>query len=133
MIADINGDYQTAATFYNSALELEPKNCDLWFNLGVLYFQRVKDSEQALSAFSRAVELCPDDANAGINKIVVLMTLKKYDEALESLETFTRDFPNECVGWDLYSQALLQKGMRNQALDAENKYKECQQGKGESK
>ncbi|MEE9552951.1 MAG: tetratricopeptide repeat protein [candidate division Zixibacteria bacterium] len=124
-IASLKGDYETAVNYYNTALENESDNCDLWFNLGVLYFQQIKNNDEALNAFSRAVELCPEDISAHINLNVALLSLKKFDEAVTNLETFTQDFPDECVGWDLYSQALLQKGMRSQALDAQKKFEEC--------
>jgi tetratricopeptide (TPR) repeat protein len=129
MIASENEDYTTAVDYFARALELEPDNCDLWFRLGVLYFQQIKNNEEALKAFSRATELCPDDANPRINLNVVLLTMKRFDEAMANLETFTQDFPDECVGWDLYSQALLRKGMRKQALEANNKYEECKAAK----
>jgi len=140
MIAGINGNNEVAVNFYNSALQLEPDNCDLWFNLGLLYFQQIKNDEEALKkdslrdealkeealkSFTRAVELCPEDVEAHINLNVTLMTLQRFDEAMQNLETFTQDFPNECVGWDLYSQALLRKGLKSQALEAADKYEEC--------
>ncbi len=125
MIASINGEFETAVNYYKTALEKEAFNCDLWFNLGVLYFQQIKNNDEALSAFSRAVELCPDDVNANINLNVTFISMKKFDEAVANLEAFTLDFPDECVGWDLYSQALLQKGMRSKALDAARKFEEC--------
>jgi tetratricopeptide (TPR) repeat protein len=125
MIAADNEEFQEAVDFYNAALELEQDNCDIWFNLGVLYFQQMKNNEEALVAFSRAMELCPEDINAQVNLNVILISLERFDEALESLETFTQDFPDECIGWDLYSQVLLRKGMRSQALEAANKFTEC--------
>ncbi len=128
-IASENGDYTTAVDYYTRALDLEPDNCGLWFNLGILYFQEIKNNEEAVNAFSRAKELCPDDANPRINLNVVLLTMERFDEAMANLETFTQDFPDECVGWDLYSQALLRKGMRKQALEANNKYEECKGAK----
>jgi len=128
-IASENEDYTTAVDYYTRALDLEPDNCDLWFNLGILYFQEIKNNEEAVSAFSRARELCPDNANPRINLNVVLLTMERFDEVIVNLETFTLDFPDECVGWDLYSQALLRKGMRKRALEANNKYEECKGAK----
>jgi len=127
-IAEINGDFETAKTLYLSALdqETEKENCGLWFNLGVLYFQKLNMNEEALAAFGKSMEYCPEDVNSYINYFVVLFSLERFDEAVEKLENFTRDFPEECAGWDLYSRALLQKGMRSQALDAAKKFEDCQ-------
>lgn len=80
---------------------------------------------QAEEAFVRVLDICPDDVKAHINLGVVLLAMERFDEAAENLETLTLDFPDECVGWDLYSQALLQKGMRSKALDAAKKFEEC--------
>jgi tetratricopeptide (TPR) repeat protein len=128
-IAAENGDYTTAVDYYTRSLDLDPDNCDLWFNLGILYFQEIKNNEEAYNSFMRARELCPNDANPRINLNVVLLTMERFDEAIADLETFTLDFPDECVGWDLYSQALLRKGMRKQALEAAKKYEECKGAK----
>ncbi len=125
IIASENGDFTTAVDYYKRALELESDNCDLWFNLGILYFQEMKSNEEAINAFMRAKELCPDDSNPRINLNVVLLSMERFDEVIANLETFTQDFPDECVGWDLYSQALLRKGMRKKALEANNRYEEC--------
>lgn len=128
-IARENNDNQSALDFYNQAIEIEPSNCDLWFNIGVLYFQHLKNNEEALRAFNRAKEICPDDINVLINVGVVLLSMGDVDEALNHLEAFTRDFPEECTGWDLYSQALLRKGLRQKANEANDKFKECESSK----
>ena len=126
MISAVNEKYEDAVNYYNRALELNPEGvCDIWFNLGILYFQKMEKPEDAYEAFSKSVELCADDANAHVNLNVVLIYLERFDEAVANLELFTQDFPDDCIGWDLYSQALLRKGMRSQALDAQKKFEEC--------
>lgn len=124
-IARENDDYETALGFYNQVIELEPENCDLWFNIGVLYFRHMKNNEDALKAFSRAKEICPDDVNVLVNIGVVLLDMGDLDEALVHLESFTRDFPDECISWDLYFRVLQKKGLRQKAIDAYNRYEEC--------
>lgn len=128
-IASENGDVTTAVDFYNRALEHDPDSYDLWFGLGVLYFQEIKDNEKAIAAFSRGVEIYPDSVDLHINLNVVLFDAERFDEVIANLETFTLDFPDQCTGWDLYSRALLRKGMRKQALEASNRYDECKSAK----
>ena len=128
-IADQKGDYEQAVTFYNKALELKPDQCDIWFNLGVIYFQRLKKMENAEQAFSRAVDICPEDVNALVNLNVVLISNNKLDDAIARLTSFTQKFPNECVGWDLLSQALLRKGEKEKAYETNKKYEDCKQAK----
>lgn len=127
-LGDIYGEkkeFQNAVDYYNRALELEQDNGNLWFNLGVLYFQRMKDNENAINAFTRAVELNPEDLDAFINLAIAMIMAGRYDEAADKLSVYVEDNPDDCTGWDLYSQALLRKGMRKQALEANKKYEEC--------
>jgi superkiller protein 3 len=127
-LGDIYGqkeEFDKAVNYYTDALEIENDNCALWFNLGVLYFQKIKDNDNAINAFSRTVDLCPDDLNAFINLAVAYISAERFDEAVEKLEVFVEDNPDDCTGWDLYSQALLRKGMRKQAQEAYKKYEEC--------
>jgi len=119
------GDFEKAVGYYNRALEVENDNCALWFNLGVLYFQEIHDNDSAINAFSRTVDLCPDDINAFINLAVAYISAQRFDEAIEKLSAFVEERPNDCTGWDLYSQALLRKGMRKEAQEAYKKYEEC--------
>lgn len=127
-LGDIYGEkeeFDKAVNYYNQALEIENDNCALWFNLGVLYFQEIKDNDNAINAFSRTVDLCPEDKNAFINLAVAYISAERFDEAVEKLEAFVGANPDDCTGWDLYSQALLRKGMKDQAQEAYKKYQEC--------
>lgn len=128
-IAGFDGKYQDAVNYYNQALEIQSNNCDLWFSLGVLYFQQIKDNDNAINAFSRTLELCPDDSNAFINLMVAYITAERFDEAIDKLSTFVEEYPDDCTGWDLYSQALLRKGQKSEALEAYKKYEACTGGK----
>ena len=129
-IADQVGRYEDAVNFYNRALQIDPTDssmCNVWFNLGVVYFQQMKKMDDAEQAFIRAVELCPSDINAQVNLNVVLITNNKLDDAVSRLTTFTSQNPDDCTGWDLLSQALLRKGQKEEAYAANKKYEECKQ------
>jgi superkiller protein 3 len=119
------GEFDKAVDYYNQALEIENDNCALWFNLGVLYFQEIKDNDNAINAFSRTVDLCPEDNNAFINLAVAYITSERFDEAADKLSGYVEDNPDDCTGWDLYFQALLRKGMAKEAREAYKKYEEC--------
>lgn len=118
-------EFQDAVNLYNQALGIEQDNCNLWFRLGILYFKEMKDNDNAINAFTRAVDLCPEDRDAFVNLSIALIMAGRYEDAVNRLSVFVEDYPNECTGWDLYSQALLRSGMRKQAQDAYKKYEEC--------
>jgi tetratricopeptide (TPR) repeat protein len=132
-IADRQERYVDAVKFYNQALQIDPALCDVWFNLGVVYFQQMKKLEDAEQAFARAADpsVCGDeDINAIVNLNVVLISNDKLDEAIARLTEFTTKHPDECVGWDLLSQALLRKGQKDEAYKAKEKFDECTKKQG---
>ena len=132
-IYDIEGNFQEAVDHYSRALDIASDNCYIWLNLGILYFRQFEDtlhtkpeySDSAINAYSRALELCPEDSNAFNNLAVAYIAAQKYDDAIDILNTYVEDHPDACKAWDLYSRALLLKGMKSQALDAYKKYEEC--------
>ena len=132
-IYDMEGDFQEAVNYYGRALDIASDNCYIWLNLGIIYFRQFQDtlntnttySDSAINAYSRALELCPDDSNAFNNLAVAYIASKKYDEAVDILSTYVEDHPDFCKAWDLYSRALLLKGLKSQALEAYKKYEEC--------
>ena len=127
-IADKDGRTEDAVTFYNKALEKKPDQCNVWFNLGVIYFQKLQKPDNAEQAFTQAANLCPDDPNTLINLNVILITNNKLDEAISRLTTYTDKNPKDCVGWDLLSQALLRKGLKDQAMETNKKFEDCKKG-----
>ena len=124
-IAEGAEKYDRAVEYYNKALELRPDNCTVWFKVGVIYFQKLNKPENAEQAFMQSANLCPDDNNALINLVVLQITQGKYDEAISRLTTFTQANPADCTGWDLLSQALVRKGDKEKALEAQKKYFDC--------
>jgi superkiller protein 3 len=126
-IADQQQRYNEAVELYNKTLQLQPRQCDVWFNLGVIFFQRLQKPADAEQAFRRAVDLCPQDINAEVNLNVVLIFQNKLDDAIGRLKAFTQANPQECTGWDLLSQALLKKGLKQEAYAASKKYEDCQE------
>jgi Tfp pilus assembly protein PilF len=124
-IAEGAEKYDRAIEYYNKALAIKPDNCTVWFKVGVINFQKLSKPEDAEQAFLQAVNLCPEDVNAFINLNVLLITQAKYDEAISRLTTFTQANPQDCTAWDLLSQALVRKGDKEKALEANKKYLEC--------
>ncbi len=124
-IAEGAKNFERAVEYYNKALAIKPDNCTVWFKVGVIYFKELKQPENAEQAFMQSTNLCPEDNNAFINLAVLLITQGKYDDAVSRLTAFTQTNPGDCAGWDLLSQALVRKGEKEKALEAQKKYFEC--------
>ncbi len=61
--AQKNGDYKTAESKYKEAAEIEPKNVQIQYSLGVLYLNK-NQFRKAVKQFERALELDPSNGNA---------------------------------------------------------------------
>ena len=51
-------DYPGAIQHFRTALALDPRSADIWYNLGLAYY-RMADFEQSVDAFEQARELAP--------------------------------------------------------------------------
>lgn len=56
--------YTEAAQEYEKALELEPFNADICYNLGILYDDRIKDKKRAVVYYQKFLELSPEGEDA---------------------------------------------------------------------
>ena len=129
LISNQKNEFDNAIKYYNKSLALAPDKCDPWFNLGLIYFQHLKNDVEAEKAFSRANELCPNDVEAQIYYSSLLIANNKLDDAITLLKSITVAHPNECVAWDLLSQALVRKGERKAAEEAMKKSEDCNASK----
>lgn len=66
MELDQKNQHEEAITFYLKAIQLQPKNSDLYYNLGVEYL-KINQYAQAEEAFKIAVQLNPRDKDAYYN------------------------------------------------------------------
>lgn len=57
------GDLQSAITFFQRAVDLDPEFVDAYFNLGAIY-KKQKNYPQAINAFRKNIELSPKDYEA---------------------------------------------------------------------
>ena len=79
------GHLADAERIYTHILTLQPGHFDSRHLLGVVYLQRGRHAE-ALSHIGLALKIRPDNAFVLNNHGVVLLELKRFDEALQSLE-----------------------------------------------
>jgi tetratricopeptide (TPR) repeat protein len=64
------GDYAAAADEFKTAIEIDPKFADGYYNLGKVYSQ-LKDHDQALTHYKKAIELDPENPRYHYNLAIV--------------------------------------------------------------
>lgn len=82
------GNYDTAITAYEVALESSPESALVLNNLGFAYYLRGQDgdAEEGLGYLARAVQADPNNIRAHINLGLVSYSLGRYRSALTPLE-----------------------------------------------
>ena len=91
-----------------------------YFNRGVDFYQRA-EYELALKAFDKAIELKPDDADAGYNRGVTLGKLGRHEEALKAFDKAIELKPDYAAAWNNRGNALDKLGRHEEALEAFDK------------
>lgn len=82
-LADLNfniSNWQRAQELYNHYLELKPNDPDVMTDLGITY-RETQQFDKALDLFRRSKQVAPDHWQSLYNEVVVLMDMKKNDEA----------------------------------------------------
>ncbi|CAA7392042.1 unnamed protein product [Spirodela intermedia] len=111
------GDYETSKTLWESAMAVNSLYPDGWFALGAAAL-KARDIDKALDAFTRAVQLDPDNGEAW-NNIACLHMIKKRSK--ESFVAFKEALKFRRTSWQLwenYSHVAMDIGNVAQALEA---------------
>ncbi len=77
------GQVDSARIWLNRALERNPQLTEAWIKLGLLHARNLRDPEQGLKYFDKALETDPDNAEALENKAIVLAITGRTEEALQ--------------------------------------------------
>jgi len=117
------GKYDEAVKAYDNAIELDPKQANLWNGKGIV-LDNLGKYDEAVKAYDNAIELDPNYTNPWNGKGIVLDKLGKHDEAIKAYDKAIglapkvneNDNRNVVRGVDLANQ-----GMYEQALDAFNR------------
>ncbi len=84
VVAAQTKDPALAAEFIGKAIEINP-NPDAFYNRGIV-LQELKQLDDALASFDKAIALEPNFADALNNRGTVLQELKRLDDALTSFD-----------------------------------------------
>lgn len=76
-----SGKYRDAISFYNKAIDTNPKYFDAYNKRGWAYY-RISDYPSALQDNNRALDLKPDFPGALVNRSETLWRMKQYNKAL---------------------------------------------------
>jgi len=104
------GDVESYEKLITRALEIEPENVDLHFNLGVIASDK-GDKEKAMDHYNKAIEVDPTYTKAHLNAAaLVLQKEQSIIEEMNSLGTSNADYNRydelKIVREDLYKSAI---------------------------
>jgi tetratricopeptide (TPR) repeat protein len=103
---DLKGETDKALEFYQLALEKEPNDIDLIFNLGRLLYMKNLYIE-ALEKFQEIIKGNPKDFEANMNVGNCYLQLKKYSESLPFLLKTTEINNNNSQAWNNLAVAYI--------------------------
>jgi tetratricopeptide (TPR) repeat protein len=89
-------DWESAISYYKSAIQNNPAMANAWFNLG-LVFAAKSDNVGARDAYEHAIRTQPDMAAARYNLALLLLGARKRDEALVQLRELVRLQPDNAA------------------------------------
>ncbi len=99
---------EEALKYLNTAKELGREDEWIHSQIGYQLGYNPEKSEEALEHFEKAIELGRDDAWIFEMKGIILLDLKRYEEALES---FKKAYDKDNNGWYLYSMGRCLRGL----------------------
>lgn len=89
------------------AVELDPKNPALFYNLGIINSDKEGKKEEALGYFKKAIELKPDYADAYINIYrLIISEEEKINKEMEGLTDFDKYDELQAKKKDIYKRGL---------------------------
>ncbi|QCE13580.1 superkiller protein 3 [Vigna unguiculata] len=110
------GDYYTSIILWDSAIAMNSMDSEGWFGLGKAAL-KAPETGKALDAFTRVIQLDPENENAW-NNIACLQTMKKRGkEAFITLKEALKFKQNSLHLWERYSLVAVEIGNISQALE----------------
>ncbi len=107
--------WDNAAEQFQAELSNDPRNCMAQWKLGDILVQQSIQPEKALAQVSKALEMCPNLAEARLDRGKVLLQLHRNDEALVDLQAAAKQTPDEASVHFLLARAYRALGRAQDA------------------
>lgn len=113
------GDYETAASLYMEAIQQEPENARLYFNLGnaLAKMGKAQEAAAAWDQFKELNESPVEKSKAVYNQGNTAAEQKEWDKALKSYRDALKLNPNDLDAKHNYEMAVKQKQEQEQNQD----------------
>ena len=111
-----NGNYQQAVELYQQAIDEDPENAKLYFNLASA-LHKVGKTEEAIQVYDRFEDLsesAEEQSYASYNQGTMLTEQNKYDEAVEYFREALKKNPNDPDARHNYELALQKQQQQEQ-------------------
>lgn len=111
------GDYEKSKVLWESAMALNSMYPDGWFALGAAALKG-RDVDKALDAFTRAVQLDPENGEAWNNIACLHMIKKRSKESFIAFKEALKLKRDSWQMWENYSHVAADVGNFTQAMEA---------------
>lgn len=115
-------DYIQAAEYYERLAPVAEKQAPVLRNLALCYLQ-VPDTLSALGTYKRVVEIDAEDNNSLVRlaELQVAPNVRRYDDAIRSVQTALNRNENNARGWCVWGKALENLKQYDQAKTKYNR------------
>jgi len=111
-------EWDKSINYLNAYLGKGGKNSDAYIMLIDLYYNKKKNTDEALNYAKKAKELYPNNPSFKQNELSIYLGLKKYDVAKKMVEDDTKTNPNDKENYFMLGQLNVELGDINGAKSA---------------
>lgn len=130
------GNYREALKHYSKAIELDPKNAELWNLKGVSTFRiahrnHIKSKyKEAIKCYNKAIDLDKNYAEPWSNKGVLYREMGNHKKAIKCFTNSINLDPDDCIGWTNLGMEHYKTGRLESALTSLNRALSINSNKG---